>query len=69
MQACIKIGRTRIGHAWQRMLMAKGAHDKGHVQDQGCHTGHPEAFWRAYRAGGRAGGPVHYALYKPSGVL
>jgi hypothetical protein len=49
--------------------MAKGAHDKGHVQDQGCHTGHPEAFWRAYRAGGRAGGPVHYALYKPSGVL
>jgi hypothetical protein len=22
--------------------------------DQGCHTGRPEAFWRAYRAGRRA---------------
>jgi hypothetical protein len=29
---------------------------------QGCHTGRPEAFWRA-------GGPVHYALYEPGGVL
>jgi hypothetical protein len=32
---------------------------------QGCHTGRPEAFWRA----NRAGGPVHYALYEPGGVL
>jgi hypothetical protein len=23
-------------------------------RDQGCHTGRPEAFWRANRAGGRA---------------
>jgi hypothetical protein len=36
---------------------------------QGCHTGRPEAFWRANQAGGRAGGPVHYALYEPGGVL
>jgi hypothetical protein len=32
---------------------------------QGCHTGRPEAFWRA----NRAGGPVHYALYEPGRVL
>jgi hypothetical protein len=35
-----------------------------HTHGQGCHTGCPEAFWRAYRAGGL----VHYALYKPGGV-
>jgi hypothetical protein len=34
-------------------------------ESQGCHTGRPEAFWRA----NRAGGPVHYALYEPGGVL
>jgi hypothetical protein len=32
---------------------------------QGCHIGRPEAFWRT----NRAGGPVHYALYEPRGVL
>jgi hypothetical protein len=41
--------------------------------EQGCHTGCPEAFWRAYRAGRRAsgqvGGPIHYALYEPGGVV
>jgi hypothetical protein len=33
--------------------------------NQGCHTGRLEAFWQVYRAGG----PVHYALYEPGGVL
>jgi hypothetical protein len=32
---------------------------------QGCHIGRLEAFWRV----NRAGGPVHYALYEPGGVL
>jgi hypothetical protein len=36
-----------------------------HDKCQGYHTGRPEAFWRAHRAGG----PIHYALYEPGGVL
>jgi hypothetical protein len=36
---------------------------------QGCHIKHLEAFWLAYRASGRAGSLVHYALYELGGAL
>jgi hypothetical protein len=35
------------------------------TRNQGCHTGRPKAFWRAYQVGGL----VHYALYELGEVL
>jgi hypothetical protein len=61
--AASKASRIKKNGNWtdEQLKATLAAHD-----DQGCHTGRPEAFWRA---GGRAGGPVHYALYEPGGVL
>jgi hypothetical protein len=63
-RALVGVGCARLRAG--RARLRGGAHGGG---GQGCHTGRPEAFWRANRAGGRAGGLVHYALYEPGGVL
>jgi hypothetical protein len=53
----------KMNQKWRFQMLLQFAHCTGGLQ--GCYTGRVEAFWRA----NRAGGPIHYALYEPGGVL